>query len=173
LFAPNHASFLDAFAVAGALPSALLEQTYWGGWTGYAFRNRVFSSISRLVHIVPVDAQRAASSSLAFAATVLGRGDHLVWFPEGARSPNGELLDFKPGIGMLVEQFPDVCVVPTYITGAYEAWPRDRALPRLKRIGVTFGASARGAALADAGRGDSYRERVVDGLEAAVRSLAE
>lgn len=173
LFAPNHTSFLDAFAVAASLPSAWLEHTYWAGWTGYAFRNRLFSAVSRLVHIVPVDAERAASSSLAFAAYVLERGDNLVWFPEGGRSPDGQLLDFKPGIGMLLEHFPKVHVVPTYIRGAYEAWPRDRAWPRLTRITVTFGAGARGPILAERGRGETGRDRIVSGLEAAVRALAE
>ena len=37
IIAPNHVSYLDAFAVAAALDYSVLGRTYWAGWTGAAF----------------------------------------------------------------------------------------------------------------------------------------
>src|SRR5690606_18444841 len=117
-------------AVAAALPWPLLERTFWGGWTGYAFRNVFFRTVSRLARAVPIDPAQAASSSLALAAAVLGRGHNLVWFPEGQRSATGRLLEFRPGLGRVLERYADVTVIPTWIDGTFDAWPRDRAWPR-------------------------------------------
>jgi len=139
ILAPNHASFLDPSVVAAALPRRLLPSTYWTGWTGYVFRNALVRGISRLAQVVPIDPERAASSSLAFAAMVLQKGNNLVMFPEGERSATGELLALKPGVGLLTAHFDKVAIVPAWIAGSFEAWPRDRALPRLHRIAITFG----------------------------------
>ncbi|MGW8369029.1 MAG: AMP-binding protein, partial [Gammaproteobacteria bacterium] len=139
IIAPNHASFLDPSIIAAALPKEALEKTYWAGWTGYAFRNFLFRGISRLAQVVPIDPERAATSSLAFAAAVLDRGKDLVLFPEGERSATGELLALKPGVGLLTSHFKRVVIVPAWIKGSLEAWPRDRRLPRLTKISVVFG----------------------------------
>lgn len=139
ILAPNHASFLDPSVVAAALPGRLLPSTYWTGWTGYLFRNALVRAISRLAQIVPIDPERAASSSLAFAATVLKKGNNLIMFPEGERSTTGKLLELKPGVGLLAAYFDHVAIVPVWIAGSFEAWPRDRALPQLHRISIAFG----------------------------------
>ena len=136
--APNHVSYLDSFTVAAALDYRLLRRTYWAGWTGAAFGNPLTRLVSRLAQVVPIDPERAGVSSLAFGAAVLARGKNLVWFPEGERSPDGELQPFKPGIGMLLNHFR-VPVVPVSIRGTYEAMPRGKALVRPARVTVVFG----------------------------------
>ena len=138
ILAPNHVSHLDPFALGAALSTERLMTIYWGGWTGAAFRNVVTRFVSRYGKIVPIDPDRGAMSSLAFAAAVLKRRQNLVWFPEGERSPSGELQEFKAGIGMLVERFRPT-VVPVWIEGAYTALPRGARVPRIHRIAVTFG----------------------------------
>jgi long-chain acyl-CoA synthetase len=171
LIAPNHTSFLDPFAIAAALPPTVLRRVFWAGWTGYAFRNAFFRAVSRLGRVVPIDPERAAGSSLAFAAAIMQRGDHLVWFPEGERSTTNEIVPLKPGLGLLLQQFPDVLVVPTRIDGAFEAWPRNRKWPRLRSISVTFGAPLRGDELAANGAGEPLNVRILSGLEAALREM--
>lgn len=173
IIAPNHTSFLDPFALASALPNQVLENVHWGGWTGYALRNPLFRGVSRLAGVVPVEPERAMISSLAFGAAVLGRNRSLVWFPEGERARDGELRELRPGIGALLEAVPDARVMPVFIEGAYEAWPRGRRLPRPHRIRVRFGEPATPAALAEGGRGESKRERIVDGLRGALLELQE
>ena len=164
IITPNHTSFLDALVVAAALPRPVLEKTYWGGWTGYAFRNVLFRTVSRLSRVVPIDPDRAAMSSLAFAAAILKRGNNLVWFPEGERSASGELLEFRPGLGMVLAHFTTLTVLPVHIEGAYEAWPRDKQWPRLHPISATFGKPVLAAELAERGRGETPRARSLNAL---------
>jgi hypothetical protein len=53
-------------------------------------------TLSWCTRIVPVADDATA---LAPAVKILERGDKLIWFPEGARSLDGKLHTFKPGIG--------------------------------------------------------------------------
>jgi long-chain acyl-CoA synthetase len=138
IIAPNHVSYLDSFAVAAALDHRVLRHTYWAGWIGAAFGNPLTRLVSRLAQVVPIDPDRAGLSSLAFGAAVLKRGQNLVWFAEGERSPTGSLRPFKPGVGLLLGNYP-VPVVPAFIRGTYETMPRGRFLQRLGQVTVTFG----------------------------------
>jgi len=138
LVCPNHASYLDPFAVGAALPRRLLRDTYWAGWTGILYTSRLRRRFSRVTQVVPVDVDHTAGSSIVLGGAVLGRGQVLVWFPEGARSPDGTLQRFLPGVGLVVRQHP-VPIVPVNITGNFEAWPLGRPFPpKLHPITVTF-----------------------------------
>src|SRR5207253_1197646 len=83
---PNHASYLDPFAIAALLDWNQLRKTYWAGWTGIVLANPVMRFLSRLGKILPVEPMRAARSSLAFGAAILKYKKNLVWFPEGVLS---------------------------------------------------------------------------------------
>jgi long-chain acyl-CoA synthetase len=173
IIAPNHTSYLDPFAVAAALPQPVLRRTFWGGWTGAAFRNALFRRASRLAHAVPIDPDRAAISSLAFAAAILRRGDNLVWFPEGERAHDGRLGEIRPGLGLLLEKFDRAIVVPAHIGGAFEAWPRSRRLPRLGALSINFDRPLRAEELAQCGQGEETRTRIINGLGTKLAALAE
>ena len=167
IIAPNHVSYLDAFAVAATLDHGVLRHTYWAGWTGAAFGNPLTRLVSRLAQVVPVEPGRAGLSSLAFGAAVLKRKQNLVWFAEGERSPTGTLQPFKPGIGMLLNNYP-VPVVPVFIRGTYEAMPRGRFLRKLEKVAVTFGEPVDPLVL----DGDSgSQEQIVEVLHAHVAEL--
>jgi len=96
---PNHVSYMDAFALAAALPHRHLRHSYFAGWTGLLFATPLERLFSRAAQIVPVDPDRAVLASIADAAAVLRHGKTLVWFPEGRVSPDGDLGPFQPGIG--------------------------------------------------------------------------
>jgi long-chain acyl-CoA synthetase len=169
---PNHVSFLDPFIIAAALPFKVLHRTYYAGWTGVAFRNAFFRFISRLAKAIPIDPQRALVSSLALAAMVLKRGGNLIWFPEGERSRTGELLEFRPGIGMLLNHY-QMRVVPAFIRGAYEALPPHRYWPRFKKISIDFGRPADPQDLARQGQGEQPQDRITNSLHKQVAALRD
>jgi long-chain acyl-CoA synthetase len=170
LLAPNHASYLDAFALASVLPTGRMERTHFAGWTGAAYRNPVTRLGSRLARVIPIERGRGAASSLALGAAVLARGDALVWFPEGTRSASGRLQRFQPGAGLLLAHL-DVPVVPVAIVGAHEALPPGRRLPRLRPITVRFGEPVTPDALAREGEGDERHERILSALRARIEAL--
>ncbi len=167
----NHLSYLDPFALAAVLGWKHLRNTYWAGWTGVAFTNPVSRFLSRLGKILPVEPTRAARSSLAFGAIVLKKKKNLVWFPEGERSPNGKLQDFKPGIGMLLEKFP-VCVIPVFIHGTHEALPPGKFLPRLRSIRLVFGKPLDALELKREGHGEKPHQQIVSALQDKVAEVA-
>lgn len=160
---PNHASFLDVFALAAALPSRVLVETYWAGTVDYLFNSRLRRAFSRLAHVFPIDPVKSPVSSFLMGAEVLKRGRILVWFPEGRRSPDGQLRPFMAGIGRLVQE-PGWLVVPVHIGGTFEAWPRGRRFPRLRRLSVAFGEPISRDDLIAGGSGSGEDARLADGL---------
>jgi long-chain acyl-CoA synthetase len=159
VFIANHASYLDPFLIAAALDYRRLRETYWGGWTGAAFRTPLQRLGSRLAGVIPVDPQQGVLSSLALGAAVLKEQKSLIWFPEGERSASGELQPFKPGVGLLLAHF-SVPVVPVIIRGSYEALPPGKRWPRLRTITVSFGAPLNPKQLAREGTGDEKYQRI-------------
>ena len=170
LICPNHASYLDPFAVAAALPRARIRHTWWGGWTGILYTTRLRRLFSRIAQIVPVDQDRGGAQSVALALAVLERGEALVWFPEGGLTRDGGLQRFLPGVGLLAVRHP-VPIVPVAIDGSAAAWPPDQGRPRSRHpIRLRFGRPLDPAPLiADAREG--VPQRVADAVRDAVAAL--
>ncbi|MDW7774524.1 MAG: AMP-binding protein [Desulfobulbaceae bacterium] len=173
LITPNHLSYLDPLIIAAALPYDFLHRTYFAGWTGVAFRNVFFRFASRLAQTIPIDSRHGVSLSLAFGAAVLNRGNNLIWFPEGRRSTDGTLQEFKLGISLLLEHY-DVPVVPVNISGTHEAMPVGRIFPRFfRKITVTVGKPAARDELVQGQAGEALRDRIRDGLRKKVAGLQD
>ena len=168
LVAPNHASY----AVAAARPWRSLRHTWWAGWTGIMFAGGGRRLLSRATQVFPVDPDRDPAGGLALALAALTRRYVLVWFPEGRRSPDGEIRPFMPGVGTLIQR-SGAKAVPTLIRGSFEALPRDRRFPRFSRITVTFGTPHTAAELEGMGAGGSASARIANGLRLAVLALGD
>jgi len=168
---PNHVSYLDPLAIAAVLNRDQLRNTYWAGTSRIFIANRIMCFLSRLGKILPVEPTRAARTSLALAAIVLKDKKNLVWFPEGGLSPTGELQQFKPGIGMLLERFPSAAV-PVFIGGTHEAWPVGQRFPRPRKISVLLGEPRTADQLLRQGEGDHPHERITNALRMEIVRLA-
>src|SRR5690606_6249905 len=113
----------------------------------------------------PVDPDRSPAAGMLIAASLLGQNRIVVWFPEGRRSPGGELLPLQAGVGVLLER-SRAPVLPVAITGAFEALPRGRAWPRLGRISVAFGEPCPVDVLESEGDGPDPGARITSALQA-------
>ena len=166
---PNHASPLDPQFLGAALPLALLGHAYWAGKQSTVLKTWFRRAGSWVTRIIPIPDDATA---LASAATVLEQGDSLIWFPEGARSLDGELHEFKPGILWLLTKC-DVPVVPVYIHGAHAAYPGRGALPRLwTRVAVAYWTAPNDGQAAWVEGIHQGRYRTRHGLASAVRLAA-
>jgi 1-acyl-sn-glycerol-3-phosphate acyltransferase len=62
----------------------------------------------------------------------------LIIFPEGTRSRDGSMSEFKPGLGMLVAG-SSVPVIPCHIAGSFQAMPPNCTIPRPEKLRVRVG----------------------------------
>ena len=170
VFIPNHASYLDPFALVAVLDFERLRKTQWAGWAGIALANPFNAFIYRLGQSIPIESKHSLISSLALAAAVLKKKRNLVWFPEGERTLTGKLLSFKSGIGMLLERFA-VKVVPVHIVGTRQALPPGAFFPRFKKITIVFGEAVLGEELLREGKGNTNPERIANALHDRVNAL--
>jgi 1-acyl-sn-glycerol-3-phosphate acyltransferase len=69
---------------------------------------------------------------------VLRGGGKLVMFPEGTRTRTGEMGRLRPGAAAVACR-TGVPILPAFVHGTYDAWPRHRLLPRPARVHVAFG----------------------------------
>ena len=137
LLAANHASFMDAFVVAGIVPYAVFERLFFLGWEPY-FRSHFTAWFAGGAHIIAVDAEKHLVKAMKTTAALLRGGKLVVIFPEGRRTLDGSLSPFRNGIGVLAAEL-GVPVVPVWITGTYQAWPVGRLLPRPGKVSISFG----------------------------------
>jgi len=171
VIAANHVSDLDPAALGAALPWHVRPRAHWAGDRVRVFGSWWQDAFCRIAGVFPVD-ERRPMVAVRLAAEVLARGDVQVWFPEGWRSPDGRLLNFQAGIGHVVAE-ARVDVVPAYIQGTLDAWPRGRRLPRRARVRVTFGAPVPARDLvAEAGADPRAAERAASALRERIGALA-
>jgi long-chain acyl-CoA synthetase len=162
LITPNHVSDLDGLVIAAAMPWSQFRQVYWAGDILRLFSGPIARLFSRAMQLFPVDGNHPGAA-LESASRVLRAGNVQVWFPEGWRSPDGRVQRFLPGIGQLMLR-TGAPAVPAYIGGAFEALPRNRRIPKFRRISVVFGGPTPAEILRAAGKGRSDEERIADAL---------
>lgn len=136
MFAPNHQSYLDGFLLVSALPKNILKKTYFIAEEGY-FNTYVRRWIARNFGIIPVNINRDLKASLIKASSMLKRGKNIVIFPEGARTRDGSLLEFKKGFAILSKEL-NIPVVPVVIKGAFESLPINKTFPKPHKIKLKF-----------------------------------
>jgi long-chain acyl-CoA synthetase len=137
IITPNHASYLDGFIVASALPQKSFSHLYILGLQNF-FTGRLKESFAKIAHVIPIDTELYLNRALLMSSYILRQGKSLLVFPEGGRSSDGELMDFKKGVGILSAEI-NVPVIPACIKGSFEVLPKGAIRPRFKEIRITFG----------------------------------
>jgi long-chain acyl-CoA synthetase len=150
ILCPNHTSYLDGFLVAAAMPPRLRTRLFSQGYSRY-FDIPVLQTLIRLIRVIPVDSARNVVAAMQVSSYILRHGQILCVFPEGSRSPSGELGEFKKGVAILARELK-VNLVPVYIQGTHEAWPPGAALPRPHPVRVVFGREHSWEELRDRGK---------------------
>ncbi|HTG00067.1 MAG TPA: lysophospholipid acyltransferase family protein, partial [Nitrospirota bacterium] len=137
IIAPNHLSFADAPSVAACLPWRIADQSFFLGSTDY-FGGPITSRIAGFINVIPVNMDAKLYSAMQLSAMVLRHGKVLLVFPEGSRSRDGLIKEFKKGVAIVAKEM-NVPIVPAAIQGTFEMLPPGRAMIRPVKITVTFG----------------------------------
>jgi len=127
----NHNSHLDILLLFYILPIKHIRRTHVVADEAYFSKSRmVFRIVEFLCRPIWLTRGQLESKSdpLGNIKVRLEAGDNLIIFPEGTRGAPGELLQFKSGIGRLVTQYPEIPVVPVFLTGPERALPKGSSL---------------------------------------------
>ena len=136
IICPNHESFLDGPFVVSILPRRVLYNIFILGYTDY-WQGPVSRRIAQICNIVTVDSNVNLVRAMQLGAVGLKQERVLLIFPEGTRSIDGHLADFKKGAAILAYEL-GIPIVPVGIRGTFEAWPRGGSF-RLHPVQVHFG----------------------------------
>jgi len=119
LYMSNHQSHTDILALYATIPTPVrflakkeLKYIPIFGW-GMAVANYVFIDRSK---------RDDAFKSIDLAAARIAKGHAVIVFPEGTRSKDGTLGDFKKG-GFVLAQKAGVPIIPVGIVGTYNVLP--------------------------------------------------
>ena len=133
IVACNHASYIDPPAVGCKIPRNL----------HYFARSSLFfwplGLLIKKLNSIPVDRAQLDLSTLRKVLKILKEGNPILVFPEGTRTPNGEIQDAQKGLGLLVHK-SGVPVIPARLHGAYDILGKGKIIPRVgRRLYLNFG----------------------------------
>jgi long-chain acyl-CoA synthetase len=138
IVAPNHTSHLDTGLTRLALGDAGQELVALAA-ADYFFDNKYKRAyMNNFTNVVPLERSGSLRQSLRHARSFLDNGYNALIFPEGTRSLTGEMAEFKPILGYLALSCR-VGILPTYLWGTYEAYPKGATLLKARKIGARIG----------------------------------
>ena len=137
IFCPNHASFLDGFVLFASIPTRSAADLFFIG-LAKIFEHSLVAWAVRIARLISIDPITHLTEALQAARFVLSHKKLICVFPEGGRSVDSNIKEFKKGIGILAKEL-NIPLIPVYIKGSHFAWPRTRMLPRIHPLKIIFG----------------------------------
>jgi long-chain acyl-CoA synthetase len=137
IIAPNHQCFIDGLFVSACISRKIMKNTYF-----YAKKKHVrgwfLKFLAKKNNVIVMDIDKDVRGSIQKMAEVLKSGKNMIIFPEGTRSKDGKLGDFKQTFSILSREL-NVPVVPVVINGGHKALPAGSFFPKLfAKVSVEF-----------------------------------
>ncbi|QQS08711.1 MAG: 1-acyl-sn-glycerol-3-phosphate acyltransferase [Phycisphaerales bacterium] len=134
LIASNHQSYLDPPLVGGGVR----RHMHFVARSGL-FKFRPFAWLIASLNSIPLRENEGDAAAIREVLRRLGDGHGVVIFPEGARTTDGAMHEFKRGVIVLVKK-AKCPVVPAAVEGCWDAYPPG-GKPRLfgVRLAVKYG----------------------------------
>jgi len=178
IFASNHQSHMDVPVILSALPGrwrrrlapAMLKEFFEAHfhpdehpWRAVFTNSLNYYLACFYFNTFPIPQREAgARHTLQYMGEVAASGMSILLFPEGVRSPTGQLKPFRGGIGMIASRL-ELPVVPVKLEHVDRLMPVGSTFIRPGRVRVAFGAPL-------LLRGDDYAALAAQ-VEEAVRTL--
>jgi len=129
----NHNSHLDTMTLLASLPSSVLPRvkpvaakdhfgkTKLSTWLSNTFINTLLINRKR-------DKENPKNDPIHNMISAIDQGFSLILFPEGTRGEPEKEQKLKAGIGLILQQRPDIHIVPAYMKGMGKAMPKGDSL---------------------------------------------
>lgn len=134
----NHTSHLDMGLVKHALGA------YGDGIVSLAASDYFFDDkwarayFENFTNLAALDRKASLSKTLKQAGDIIEQGKTVLIFPEGTRSADGQIHEFKRAVGHLALTY-NVDILPIYLRGTHSAMPKGRAVPTSRDISAHIG----------------------------------
>ncbi len=132
LLVSNHQSFMDPVICGIGIKRDLdymARETLFRG---------IFGRLLNNLNAFPINRDETDMTGLRLIVNRLKLGRATVMFPEGTRSDDGTIKDFKGGF-YLIARRANATTIPVAIEGSFEAWSRHQKLPGAGQIRVMYG----------------------------------
>ena len=129
----NHASHLDPMLVGVASPRKL---NFLARKTLYKFKP--FGALISFLDAIPIDRDGMSLSGIKETLKRLKQNEIVLMFPEGTRSTDGQVQEFKEGFLVLARK-SKVDLLPAALAGTDNAWPKGQKLPGFAKCVTVFG----------------------------------
>jgi 1-acyl-sn-glycerol-3-phosphate acyltransferase len=177
LLCSNHSSHADSAALMTASGRSFRSFALLGASDYFFQSRRIRWLVAPWMNVIPIERSprpKALVDCLNACRRFLKQtAGALILYPEGTRSPDGEMRPFKPGAGFFVSEL-GLPVVPAHIEGTHCILPKGRFVPRPGTVTVRFG-EALALAPPPHNKGESlrnWRRTVVEQLSRDIRRLS-
>jgi 1-acyl-sn-glycerol-3-phosphate acyltransferase len=131
IYFANHSSHLDFVVIWAALPGHLRKRArpvaaadYWdGGPLRRWLAQKVFHAV-----LIPRGKISRDDDPIGRMAAVMDEGYDLILFPEGTRSEDGHVAEFRSGIHALVKRHPEAELIPVFLENLNRILPKGEFL---------------------------------------------
>lgn len=161
----NHNSHMDVFALLSLFSLRRQGQVHPVAAADYFLRNKWMAWFAlNILNIIPVMRKGGDANPLARCEQALREGKTLILFPEGTRGEPGKLAPLKSGLWHLSQRFPEVPIIPVWLTGTERVMAKGNRIPLPLFIDVSIG----GAMYAD-----PDKRAFMDNLRAQLLALSQ
>lgn len=122
----NHGSHLDATSIAASIPKRYWLDLYIAAAKDYFFTNPLFTFFSQhCLGAIPIDRKDRKGEAIRLITQLLTvqKRMWLILFPEGTRSKDGKIHDFKRGVSIFAER-TKTPILFLYLDGNTRLWPK-------------------------------------------------
>ncbi len=140
ILASNHLSFSDSVFLPLVVPRHITFLAKSEYFTGTGVKGRLKAFFFKSIGQVPIDRSGGSASQAAIdtGRRVLDEGSLLGIYPEGTRSPDGQLYRGRTGVARMALE-TGVRVIPVAMIDTDKIQPPGKVFPKIMRVGIKIG----------------------------------
>ncbi len=129
IIAANHQSFVDGALIISKLSKTQVYKTYFFAKIRNILKNSLLKKFAERSNVIIMDINENVKDSICKLAKALKDGNRIVIFPEGTRTKDGDIAEFKTTFAIIAKEM-NIPVIPVCISGAFENIKAGKTFPK-------------------------------------------